>query len=296
VIRRHVKEPEEGVSNSMAKTTKTIQQQPGYRAAHSCSFAATKTLFNQVVAFYFEVITLHENVVDLSNQEALTALEQLTHTTKSNPRPVMPLSEVISADLPAMFRRAAIHAALGSARSFYSHLEKWRKQKETATARGKKYTIRPPVPPRSWNKSVTLYAGQWKERTAKSIMLKLWTGGSWAWVKCGLQGRELPAEWDMESPTLVQDGQYWKLHTAVEKKFTSAGSVQHQLSTNPETRLCSVDLNITQHLAVCTVLTVEGTVVATRFIGGGKQLHGRRRETARTDCTKPTQDRRYCKG
>ena len=116
------------MSNLMAKATKTIKQPLGYKAAHACWFAATKTLFNQVAAFYFEVIQAHPGTLDLSSKEALTALEKLTHTTKDNPRPVMPLASVIAADIPAMFRRAAIHAALGSARSFYTHLEKWRKQ------------------------------------------------------------------------------------------------------------------------------------------------------------------------
>jgi IS605 OrfB family transposase len=261
----------------MAKATKTIKQLLSYKAAHASYFAATKTLFNQVVAFYFEVIAAHPGLLDLSSKEALTALEKLTHTTKANPSPVLPLAEVITADLPAMFRRAAIHAALGSAHSFYTHLEKWRKQKEKAQARGKKFTLRPPVSPRSWNKSVTLYAGQWKGRTPKSIMLKLWTGSSWAWIKCDIQGRDLPDEWETESPTLVQDGHRWKLHTAIQKKFASPGKVEQQLSTNSETRICAIDLNITKHLAVCTIQTVAGTVVATRFIGGGKQLHGLRK-------------------
>ena len=261
----------------MAKATKTIKQQLRYKAAHASYFAATRTLFNHVAAFYFEVIQAHPGILDLSSKEALTALEQLTHTTKDNPHPVMPLSDAITADIPAMFRRAALHAALGSAHSFMSHLETWRKRREKATAKGKKFTIHPPVPPRSWNRSVTLYAGQWKERTPKSIMLKLWTGSSWAWIKCGIAGRDLPDEWDVESPTLVQGGHHWKLHTAVQKKFSSPGKVEQQVSTNPEARICSIDLNITKHLAVCTILTVEGTVVATRFIGGGKQLHGLRK-------------------
>ncbi len=261
----------------MAKATKTIKQSLRYKAAHACWFAATKTLFNQVAAFYFEVIQAHPGTLDLSSKEALTALEKLTHSTNDNPRPVMPLADVITADIPAMFRRAAIHAALGSARSFYTHLERWRKQKEKTQAKGKQFTIRPPVPPRSWNRSVTLYAGQWKERTTKSIMLKLWTGSSWAWIKCSIQGGDLPEEWDVASPTLVQDGQHWKLHTAVQKQFSSPAKVEQQLNTNPETRMCSVDLNITKHLAVCTIQTVEGTVIATRFIAGGKQLHGLRK-------------------
>ena len=114
---------------------------------------------------------------------------------------------------------------------------------------------------------------------------------AFAWIKCGIRGRDLPAEWDEISPTLVQDGHHWNLHTAVQKQFSTPGKVETILRTNSETRMCSVDLNITKHLAVCSILTVEGTVVATRFIKGGKQLHGRRREAVGKDCTKPKQDR-----
>src|SRR5262249_53253096 len=156
-------------------------------------FATTQGLFNRVAAFYFEVIQVHEDVLDLSNKEALSALEILTHATKGNPTPVMPLSE-IAENVPAMFRRAAINAALGSARSFYAHLAKWRTKKEKAQAQRKKFTERPPVPPRSWRMSTTLYAGQWKDRRDSSIMLKLWTGACWSWIKVRITGRELPAE------------------------------------------------------------------------------------------------------
>src|SRR5207302_9727943 len=174
-----------------AKATTTIRQVLNYQPEHAAWFAANQALFNRVAAFYFEVIQAHEKVLDLSNKDALTALEKLTHTTQSNPYPVMPLSQ-IQEDIPAMFRRAAINAALGSARSFYSHLGKWRKQKEKATAKGKKFTERPPVPPRSWNKSATLYAGQWKERDGSSIMIKVWTGNVWSWIKVRITGREIP--------------------------------------------------------------------------------------------------------
>jgi IS605 OrfB family transposase len=261
----------------MAKATKTIKEPLSYKSTHASYFAATKVLFNQVTAFYFEVIAAHPGILDLANKEALTALETLTHTTKDNPHPGMPLADVITADIPAMFRRASIHAALGSARSFSTHLEKWRKQKEKAQAKGKKFTIRPPVPPRTWNRSVTLYAGQWKERLAKSIMLKVWTGSSWAWIKCGIQGQDMSTQWEMGSAQLVRHGTHWWLHTPLEQALPTPGKVEHQITTHPEARICSVDLNITHHLAVCTILTVAGTVVATRFIGGGKRLHGLRK-------------------
>jgi hypothetical protein len=123
----------------MAKATTTIKQVLNYQQEHAAWFAATQVLFNQIAAFYFEVIQAHEKVLDLSKKEALTALEKLTHTTKKNPTPAMPLSD-IGEDIPAMFRRAAIHAALGSARSFSSHLSRWNKRKEKAQARGKPFT------------------------------------------------------------------------------------------------------------------------------------------------------------
>ena len=194
-----------------AKSTTTIRQVLSYQPHQAAWFAATQALFNQVVAFYFEVIQAHEKLLDLNNKDALTTLEMLTHTTQKNPSPVMPLEE-IGEDLPALFRRAAINAALGSARSFFSHLQKWRKRKEKAVAKGKIFTERPPVPPRTWNKSVPFYKGQWKERTPSSILLKVWTGTCWSWLKVRITGRELPTDVELGSPSLIRRGKQWWLH------------------------------------------------------------------------------------
>jgi len=249
-----------------------------YRPQHAQWFAATQDLFNRVGAFYFEVISAHEGVLDLSNQEALTALETLTHATKANPSPVMPLSQVAE-HIPALFRRAAIHAALGSARSFYSHLAKWRVKKEQAQAKGKKFTERPPVPPRRWKKPTTLYAGQWKDRRAASILLKLWTGTCWCWIKVRITGRPIPPDGEMGSPTLVRSGNHWWLHTPLEKPLPShPRKIEQQISTNKAIKICAVDLNLGDHLAVCTIQTVEGTILATRFIGGGQKISGFRKK------------------
>src|ERR1700692_4693229 len=154
----------------MAKASRTIKQTMQYPQPYAAWFSATQTLFNQVAAFYFEVIQAHEKVLSLSSQKALNALETLTHATDQNAHPVMPL-DAIAPSIPSMFRRAAIHAALGSARSFSTHLRKWRGRKEKAEAKKKRFTERPPVPPRTWNRSTTLYAGQWKQRTTHAILL-----------------------------------------------------------------------------------------------------------------------------
>jgi len=261
----------------MAKATTTIKQVLNYQPEHGAWFAANAVLFNHVAAFYFEVIQAHTGVLDLPAKEALTALEKLTHTTEQNPYPVMPLSE-IQQDIPAMFRRAAIHAALGSARSFYSHLAKWRKRKEKAEAKGKKFHERPPVPPRSWNKSATLYAGMWRERTESSIVVKVWTGTCWAWLKVRITGRELPFDVEIGSPQLIKHGNQWWLHTPVERQFKSPGKIEKQITTNAQTRICAVDLNINENIAVCTIQTLEGSILATKFIGGGRRISGFRKK------------------
>ena len=264
----------------MAKATTTIKQSLQYQPQHVAWFAANQHLFNQVAAFYFSVIQAHEHVLALESQEALTALEKLTHTTKRNPHPVMPLAD-IGEDIPAMFRRAAIHAALGSAHTFYALLAKWRVRKAQALAKGKKFTQRPPVPPCTWNKSATLYAGMWKDRTKRSMIIKVWTGSCWSWLKVRLTGRELPEGTQARSPSLVRHAGRWWLHTPVERRFRALLKMAQQLCT-PETRMCAVDLNLDGAIAVCTVQTAEGTILATRFIGGGRAIAGTRRAAVGT--------------
>jgi putative transposase len=133
----------------MAKATKTIRQALHYPPQYAAYFAANQVLFNRVVAFYFEVIQAHEGLLALNNKGALTALEKLTHTTESNPHPIMPLTD-LAPDIPAMFRRAAINAALGSARSFFSSLKKWRARKEQHAAKQTKKGKRRP-----WRRAAT---------------------------------------------------------------------------------------------------------------------------------------------
>jgi putative transposase len=261
----------------MAKATITIRQMLHFRSDVQAYFAANQALFNRVASFYFDVIQAHIKILDLSNKEALTALEKLTHTTELNPRPVMPLSE-IGEDIPAMFRRAAINAALGSARSFSGNLSRWQKQKEKAEAKGKKCKERPPVPPRSWNKSVTLYAGMWKDRTDSSICLKVWTGSCWSWIRVRITGPEIAEGYALCSPQLVHRGGRWYLHTPVEKKITSPVKIEKQIKTNAQTRICAIDVNINEQLAVCTIRDVEGSTLATLFIGGGKRVSGFRKK------------------
>jgi putative transposase len=260
----------------VAKATKTIQQALSHQPQFAVWFEENQRLYNRVVAFYVEVIQAHVQVLELPNKEALTALETLTHATADHPRPVMPLTEV-EANIPAMLRRAAINAALGSARAFFSTLKKWQTKKAKAEAKGKNFHERPPVPPRTYQKSVPFYAGMYKARHAGTIVLKVWTGACWSWVKVHTLGCSVENGFELGSPVLVCKGGVWWLHTPIEKTFTAPAKVAAQV-TDTTTKLCSVDLNLGENVAVCTVQTVEGTILATKFIKGGKRVNGFRKK------------------
>jgi hypothetical protein len=90
-------------------------------------------------------------------------------------------------------------------------------------------------------------------------------------LKVRTTGRELPTDAELGSPSLIRRGKQWWLHTPIEKHFARPATIERQVTTNRETTMCAVDLNLDDHLAVCTIQTVEGTILATTFIGGGEE-------------------------
>jgi IS605 OrfB family transposase len=250
--------------------TKTIVRILEYRKPEW--FKETESLYNKVCAFYFEAIQAHEKVLGLNNQKALTALERITHKTAHNPDPVMPLPWP---EIPAMFRRACINSALGTARSFYSHLEKYHTAKAKAESKNKRLRTRPPVPPREWHKHVTFYGGMCECRNGY-IMLKLYTDSAWAWVKFKAKGREIPEGWKIGCPHAVLTKNRIELHFPVEKKLPKVAKLVDQ-AKDPGLKICAVDMNFGDRQAVCSILTGNGTETARLFVNGGNSLDGRRK-------------------
>ena len=255
----------------MAKTAKTITKKLEYRKPEY--FAETQKLFNEVVKFYFDVIQEHQYILELNQKPALTELERLTVQTKSNPAPVMPLS---FHHIPAMFRRAAINTAYGSAKSFFTTLDKHKEKKAKVEAKGNKYKQRPPAPPREWNKKAIFYAGMIKNMDDETVMLKLYTGKAWVWIKFKHSGRAFPEEWKVCSPHAVIFKNRIELHFPVEKNVKLTG-IKKQLYKNPNLKVCAVDLNMDGNHAVCTILSGDGTQGNVKFIHGNKALHHRRK-------------------
>jgi IS605 OrfB family transposase len=115
----------------------------------------------------------------------------------------------------------------------------------------------------------------YKEDLGGTIMLKLWTGRSWAYVKHRYLDYKLSKEWVKSSPTLVIKGQKITLNWCYEKLVKSNGKIAEQIQNNGGLKICSVDLNLDGDLAVCSLLSVEDTGRVTEvdklFIKGNKR-------------------------
>jgi len=68
------------------------------------------------------------------------------------------------------------------------------------------------------------------------------------------------------------------LHTPIEKKIKNPLKIEKQIKTISNTRICAVDLNLDGPLAVCTIRDVEGSTLATKFIGSGQWVNGLRKK------------------
>jgi IS605 OrfB family transposase len=242
----------------------------------------TKKLFNHAAEWYFGVFESNQEFLKLKSDDLVPTVEKTTHRTKHNPDPkITPPIEVIA--LPAYVRRAAIMAAFGSAKSFFSNLNKWKAEKEkfeeTAKNKNKKLVFRkhPPVPPRVWNRNPSFYQDLYKNFTGKNIMLKLWTGSSWAWIKFGITGRDIPDGWRIGSPQAIYRNGQWHLHVPIQKDEYEIPHKAEEQRQNKELRICAVDLNISRNLAVATIQKADGTILATLYIRGAEALNGRRK-------------------
>ena len=224
-------------------------------------------------------------------------IENLTVISKQRPEPEIPLH----INMPQDMRRSCIKRAFGMVKSWHSSYKRWQLRKEkheaiqakklnSADSKGnvyipKKFTDRPPVPVEEFGHlNPTFYSGMYKEFNGNSIILKLWTGKAWVFMKQPIQlfGRALPEGYEWGSPTLVLKDKL-HLHVPVIKQVKSNGKFVEQALNPDGLTVCSVDLNLDGDIAVATILNsdVTGSVTetATLFIKGNDAIqHRRKRE------------------
>ena len=247
------------MSAGYAITTYKIQL--NYR--HLDWFKQTQSLFDAVLAFYYERLEKQPETLSLSNQNLLRHLELQTIKQRDGTPPETPLP---FEKIPLYFRRAAINAAISMYRSYVGKLKAWQ---EGPIKRGK------PSPPKCLHMSMLYYKGMYKDFDEKSILLKLNTGKTWAWVKLRYTGRPFPENAELMSPTIVIKKKKVMLHIPVKEIVEDSRTAKERVQQNE--KFVAVALTGSDNLAVCITIEADGRATAPYFIKGGKELAHRRK-------------------
>ena len=153
-------------------------------------FKQTQSLFDAVLAFYYRLLEKQPEARELSNQNLLRHMELQTIPKRDGSQPETPLPYE---KVPLYFRRGAINAAISLYRIYSGIHKAWEEGGCKGTEPGR---------PKRLHMSMRYYKGMYKDFDDQSIMLKLYTGKAWSWVKHRYTGRPFPEEAERMSPTL----------------------------------------------------------------------------------------------
>ena len=270
-------------------------------------FKKTQSLFDAVLAFYYELLERQPEALSLTNQNLLRHLELQTIKQRDGTQPETPLP---FERIPLYFRRAAINAAISMYRSYTSKLRDW----ETSMENGKlkmenersesqsdsdsnqigqadlhhnlplsTFNLPPesakkgrPSRPKNLHMSMLYYKGMYKDFADGQILLKLYTGKAWAWVKHRYTGRPFPENAERMSPTIVIKKKKVMLHIPVKEVVEDSRTAKERVKQNES--FVAVALTGSDILAVCTTIQADGRATAPYFIKGGKALAHRRKQ------------------
>ena len=270
-------------------------------------FKQTQSLFDAVLAFYYELLEKQPETLSLSNQNLLRHLELQTIKQRDGTPPETPLP---FEKIPLYFRRAAINAAISMYRSYMSKLRDWQEGQEkqieneelrienSGTESQSDSDINQignadllqhsplsilnsplkkgrPSRPRRLHMSMLYYKGMYKDFDEKSILLKLYTGKAWAWVKHRYTGRPFPENAERMSPTIVIKKKKVMLHIPVKESVEDSRTAKERVQQNE--KFVAVALTGSDSLAVCTTIEADGRATAPYFTKGGKELAHRRK-------------------
>ncbi|CAK7004302.1 MAG: hypothetical protein EUB_00196 [Eubacterium sp.] len=226
-------------------------------------FKQTQSLFDAVLAFYYKLLEKQPEALSLTNQNLLRHLELQTIKQRDGTPPETPLP---FEKIPLYFRRAAINAAISMYRSYVGKLKVWQ---EGTIKSGK------PSPPKRLHMSMLYYKGMYKDFDEKSILLKLYTGKTWAWVKHRYTGSPFPKDAELMSPTIVIKKKKVMLHIPAKEIVKDSRTAKERVQQNE--KFVAVALTGSDSLAVCTTIEADGRATAPYFIKGGKELAHRRK-------------------
>lgn len=212
----------------------------------------TKALYEEVVRHFLGVLKQKPELLEQSDFQLLRALEiHCIGTKEMKAKGVLPDFPMNSfPKIPLYFRRSAINAAIGVAKSAKSCGTEVREQLINTCP-------------------MTLYKGMYQEFTDTSIELKLFNGEKWVWVTYPFAGRDFPKEAERLSPMLVIEKKNVYLNVPIKQTVSDIRTVKERMQE--ETKICAVAFPDYDVMAVAVILSKDGQEQESKFFRGGKQ-------------------------
>ena len=222
-------------------------------------FDKTIKLYSDAVWFISDVIkSEYSSIENLSSKEKYNFIENQIHTTKDNKAKYD--FDSLFINFPSYYRRSAIACALGKFESWYSNHKNWeinKQGKEPKFTTG--YTIMPCFYKKNtYNKTDDIYV----------IRIKVFYNNSWDYIDVPLKKSDVNYiqkncySLKELSPSLQKKGKYYYI------RFPFDCSTK--VNNKKPNIICAVDLGI-NHVAVCSIMTKEGTVLKRKFISCNRE-------------------------
>lgn len=241
------------------------------------------------------------NLVDLTPNKKVSAVEIMIHQTADNPNPKHKyFQSVINKypsfrKFPSYLRRAAIADAIGIVSSFQSRYYEWQ------SGRRKHRKAKPPKLTAMCKSYPVMYQGQQVKYglNYQTVDIKVWSGTDWIWLenikikKHGLS-RHLVEGNKRQSPALVVNKHKCQLSMPVKiQKVDRADS----------DFVCSVDMGI-NNASTVSIVGRNGTVKARKFINPARDIDRRnqrrmmiqKKSSQTANITKQKLPRGFCQG
>lgn len=219
-------------------------------------FNGTIHMYQEAISFFMDVCQKEWSLLqNLSNIKSVALMEKLTLVSEKRPFVPYDFNERFY-KMPCYLRRAAIAQAIGSYSSWFSNHENWKKNPN-----GKEPKLqldRHTMP--------AFYKGNMYKRISDDMaQIKIYYHNDWVWQTVHFRKQDVKyiqrhcSTMHECNPVLAHKGKCWYLNFAFKQKVgLNKTDIQKQ-------KVCAVDLGLNND-AVCSVMDVEGTVIARRFI------------------------------
>lgn len=237
-------------------------------------FQLTNDLFSQVTEWF--LIQIANDPVGVDESDFKLYYEPRLCTGES--------SESFPFDIPQLLRRACLAKAVGIYKSWRSNYQNWQTREEKRIARLQNKRCKPmkkhnpPVLPTSLRLNASFYSGMFKEDNGETIMLKLFDGVAWKWIKFRYQSAPEIQGWQKSTGSLIvkRNGSVW-FNWVYERYQPATGGIKTLMTDG--NRFVSVDTDLDGE--ICKVAAYDVDVDGEISEIGRMTVKGHRTHTAR---------------